>query len=327
MIRNSIYYSVKPIIPRFFRLGVRRFFARRKYSRCSHIWPIDETAANQPENWAGWPEEKDFSVVLTHDVEGPKGLDQVRPLAELEESLGFRSSFNFVPEGSYSVPRSLREDLDRRGFEVGVHDLKHDGKLYASKAVFKDNARRINGYLRDWKSVGFRSGFMLRNLDWLHELDKLYDASTFDTDPFEPQPDGANTIFPFWVRRKVRAEEGKAGNLDEQSAFREGYVELPYTLAQDSTLFLLLREDTIAIWKRKIDWLVGKGGMILVNVHPDYIDFSESPKLDHNMYPVKYYKDLLVYLNSLNRDKFWHGLPREIASYFKETMIERRISG
>jgi len=57
-------------------------------------------------------------------------------------------------------------------------------------------AMRVNG-----EASGFRSGFMLRNLDWFAYLDVQYDASTFDTDPFEPQPDGGHTIFPFWVPR------------------------------------------------------------------------------------------------------------------------------
>ena len=53
--------------------------------------------------------------------------------------------------------------------------------------------------LAEWGASGFRSAFMLRELDWLHELRIKYDASTFDTDPFEPQPEGCQTIFPFWV--------------------------------------------------------------------------------------------------------------------------------
>ena len=120
---------------------------------------------------------------------------------ELEMELGFRSSFNFIPEGNYRVPPALRDDLTRNGFEVGVHDLRHDGRLFRSVAEFQSRAMRINQYLRDWNAVGFRSGFMLHNLDWLHDLEIEYDMSTFDTDPFEPQPDGRNTIFPFWVPR------------------------------------------------------------------------------------------------------------------------------
>jgi hypothetical protein len=101
---------------------------------------------------------------------------------------------------------------------------------------------------------------MLHNLEWLQELEIRYDASTFDTDPFEPQPDGAKTIFPFWVPR----ESGG------------GYVELPYTLAQDSTVFLVLKERTIDLWKKKLDWLVERGGMVLLGAHPDYMSFNGS---------------------------------------------------
>ena len=154
-----------------------------------------------PENWPGWPERKKFAVVLTHDVESKAGVRKCRSLMEMELDLGFRSSFNFIPEGSYRVPAELREELTTNGFEVGIHDLRHDGHLFTSRRKFKRHATTINGYAREWGASGFRSGFMLRNLDWLHDLDVQYDASTFDTDPFEPQPDGRHTIFPFWVPR------------------------------------------------------------------------------------------------------------------------------
>src|SRR6266480_1087576 len=89
------------------------------------------------------------------------------------------------------IPQSLRTAVRRR---IAF-------RLFASRRKFKQSAARINDYLREWKAAGFRSGFMLRELDWLHDLDVQYDASTFDTDPFEPQPEGHHTIFPFWVPR------------------------------------------------------------------------------------------------------------------------------
>ena len=104
------------------------------------------------------------------------------------------------------------------------------------KKVFNERAIRINQYLKDWEAVGFRSPAMHHNLDWLHKLQIMYDASTFDTDPFEPQSDGARTIFPFWV------------NGD---SFQNSYLELPYTLAQDFTLFILLKEKNIKLWIKK----------------------------------------------------------------------------
>ena len=197
MIARWVYYAIKPYVDWRLRLAFRRGLAVRKLRAATGVWPILESAGRPPEDWPGWPEEKQFAFVLTHDVEGRLGLDRVRRLAEREMELGFRSSFNLVPEGEYRSSRDLRDWLQSEGFEVGVHDLRHDGSLYRSRADFDRQAPRINYHLKDWGAVGFRAGFMFHNLDWLRQLDVEYDASTFDTDPFEPQPDGAGTIFPF----------------------------------------------------------------------------------------------------------------------------------
>lgn len=302
MFRNRLYYRIKPVVPLALRFSVRRWFALRKRERVKNIWPIAPRSEQPPENWAGWPQGKKFALVLTHDVEGQTGLNKCRQLMELEKALGFRSSFNIIPQGGYEVPARLREELVRNGFEVGVHDLHHDGKLYRTREEFTRNAARINQYLRDWGAVGFRSGFMLHNLNWLHDLDIEYDASTFDTDPFEPQPDHRNTIFPFWMP----ASNGSA---------RGGYVELPYTLPQDSTLFLLFREKTPDIWLHKLDWIARNGGMVLLDTHPDYINFEN--RSSDREYPAELYKQLLQYVRRKYGDSFWHTTPREVAQYVR----------
>ena len=173
--------------------------------------------------------------------------------------------------------------------------------------------RENNGYARKWGASGFRSGFMLRNLDWLHDLDVQYDASTFDTDPFEPQPDGGHTIFPFWVPRP----NGSSANGHEStsaSSSRAGYVELPYTLPQDSTLFLVLRESTPEIWMRKLDWIAQHGGMVLLDVHPDYMSFDGSPQTTTE-YPVALYREFLDYVKTRYAGEYWHALPKEVAAH------------
>ena len=265
-----------------------------------------------PKNWPGWPEGKKFAVVLTHDVESKAGLSKCRSLMQLELGLGFRSSFNFIPEGDYRVPAELREELTGRGFEVGIHDLKHDGRLFASRHTFKRRAARINSYAREWGASGFRSGFMLRNLDWLHDLDVQYDASTFDTDPFEPQPDGGHTIFPFWVPRPNNSCINNHRSTTNSSS--NGYVELPYTLPQDSTLFLLLREETPEIWLRKLDWIAQHGGMALVDVHPDYLCFDNAIATSRE-YPVAHYKSFLEYVSRHYEGSFWNTTPRKVAQF------------
>lgn len=310
-LRNRLYYSVKPWMSPALRLALRRWYSRRRRPRIGNVWPILPGSETPPPQWPGWPEGKQFAVVLTHDVEGPLGLERCRALMELERRLGFRSSFYFIPEGSYEDPQDLRHELKQNGFEVGVHDLHHDGKLYQDFQTFSRNAERINHYLRKWESVGFRSGFMLHNLEWAHQLNVLYEASTFDTDPFEPQPEGVATIFPFWVPRSPM--QGQQANSSE------GYVELPYTLVQDSTLFLLLGERRPDVWLQKVDWLVSKGGMVLVDTHPDYSAMNGT--LDSSWeYPVNLYAQLLEYIRAKYAGCYWHGTAHELAQWYRSTL-------
>jgi hypothetical protein len=282
-------------------------------------WPILESAGNPPAEWAGWPAGSKFALVLTHDVEGQLGVDHSLRLANLESSLGFRSSFNFIPEGSYEIRKEFLGEFVQQGFEVGVHDLHHNGKLYRSKERFDIAAPRINHYLREWNAVGFRSGFMQRNLEWLHALNIRYDMSTFDTDPFEPQPDGAHTIFPFWVPGPSSTQHSGGHHssiITHQS--RGGYVELPYTLPQDSTLFLLLKENDISIWKRKLDWIASHGGMALINVHPDYLSFDG---FHRHQYPSNLYREFLEYVRDRYEGSFCNLLPREVASLIEPDSV------
>ena len=297
MYRNRIYYRIKPLVPVALRLAIRRLISQRQLPLVQNVWPIAPGSERPPENWRGWPQEKKFALVLTHDVEGEAGLRKCRQLMAVEKSLGFRSSFNFIPEGGYRVAPGLRAELAAEGFEVGVHDLKHDGRLYRNREQFRQNAEHINRYLKDWNASGFRSGFMLHNLSWLHDLKIQYDASTFDTDPFEPQPDSRNTIFPFWVSN---------GN--------HGYAELPYTLPQDSTLFLLLQEADPKIWIQKLDWIARHGGMALLNVHPDYIHFPGDRPAPRT-FPVEHYINFLKHVRAHHAESFWHPLPRDMARH------------
>lgn len=299
MFRNRLYYTVKPFIPRRLQLVMRRIMVRRKIEQYRHIWPIDENASKPPAGWQGWPEGKKFAFVLMHDVDTEPGQSKCRQLMQLDEDMGFRSLFSFVPEG-YAVSSELRNDLAKRGFEVGVHGLKHDGKLFTSIKMFSQRANKINHYLKEWESVGFVSPSMQRKLDWMHELDIAYDTSTFDTDPFEPQPEGMQTIFPFWVSKN--------------GSNSSGYVELPYTLPQDFTLFVIFKEKNIDIWKKKLDWIAKHGGMALMITHPDYMNFDKKqPGMEE--YPSSYYEEFLNYVKTKYKGQYWHVLPKELASY------------
>jgi glycosyltransferase involved in cell wall biosynthesis len=302
-ILRRLYYSLKPLLPRPVQIAARRRVVLQRSRGVAQSWPINRSAGGKPNGWHGWPQGRKFAFVVTHDVEGTRGVGRGQRLVRLEKEMAFVSSFNFVPE-KYGCPNELCTELRNGGFEVGVHDLKHNGCLFRSERDFRVGVKAVNRYLKDWGAVGFRSGSMYHNLEWLHQMNIEYDASTFDTDPFEPQPDGVGTIFPFWV--KDLCGEG-------------GYVELPYTLPQDMTMFVLLRQADTRIWREKLDWIAEEGGMVLLVTHPDYMCWpGERRRVDE--YPVELYRDFLEHVKDKYEDQYWNVLPRDLARYWKSTM-------
>jgi len=301
---KKLFYFIKPIVPRSVQIFLRRIVVRKQRKNHKDVWPILTSSAKKPNGWSGWPDGKKFALVLTHDVEHQSGHDKCEELLKVEKNNGFISSYNFVTE-RYQVSTELRSSLTNNGFEVGVHGLNHDGKLFQDKKIFDERAIKINCYLQEWKAVGFRAPAMHHNLEWIKKLNLEYDLSTFDTDPFDPQSDGVGTIFPFWV-------DGKEG--------RSGYVEMPYTLVQDFTLFILMKEESPAIWIDKLNWIAENGGMALVNVHPDYINFENESNFEE--FPVKYYTDLLKYVKSNYLGQYWNALPKDVSSYYKKHIRE-----
>ena len=298
---------LKPFIPRRVQIHIRRALVNWKLPAHGHVWPIDPQAADAPEGWTGWPDGKQFALVLTHDVDTSRGVHNCRSLAETEERLGFRSSFNFVAE-DYQIPDGLLEDLSSKGFEIGQHGIHHTDP-FRTKAHFREQAIRINQYLKKWNAVGFRGPSMYRNLDWIHDLNIEYDSSTFDTDPFEPQPGGTGKIFPF----RVAGNDGSGG-----------YVELPYTLPQDFLTFILMKKENTDIWKKKLDWIVKHGGMALMITHPDYMDFGDSLP-GNQSYPVRHYEEFLEYINARYKGRYWHALPREVARFWKDRYAHETV--
>jgi len=299
----NIYYLIKPMMPRRLQLSLRKQIVSRKLAVNKEVWPINQKIGGTPAGWPGWPEGKHFAFVLTHDVEGKEGLSKCLQLARIDEKFGFRSSFNFVAE-DYQVPADLIGYLRQKGHEIGVHGLTHRGNLFRSRDFFNKQSIRINEHLRNWDAVGFRCPSMYHHFEWIHDLNLQYDSSTFDTDPFEPQSDGVDTIFPFLVRNKNNSHV---------------YVELPYTLPQDHLLYVIMRENSPAIWRDKLDWIAEKGGMALVNVHPDYIHFNSGNSKHHfDSYPVDLYIAFLEYITNHYRGQYWKALPREVAAFVKK---------
>lgn len=301
----DFFYFLKPIIPRRLQIAIRRIFALHKKNKNAHVWPINPIAADVPLNWAGWPDNKKFALAFIHDVDTADGVANSTKLMNLEASLGFVSSFNFVPM-DYVITNQQREHIEKSGFEIGVHGLTHSGRSFRNIKAFSRLIPEINGYLKEWRAVGFTSPSMLSNLRWVADLDIEYSCSSFDTDPFEPRPYGVATIFPFRVFNFSKTKS---------------YIELPYTLPQDHSLFIILREKNITIWKKKLDWLAEHGGLALLNTHPDYMDF-EADRYSYRKYPADNYLAFLEYVIKRYEGQYWNCLPRTLARFWRTAFPE-----
>lgn len=298
---KRLYYRVKWLFPHRVRSWVRSRLKSTSQHNYPLRWPVEERYAcflwdNMKQLLLSsgletikfryfWPGQFDYALVLTHDVETGKGQSFIQKVADMEESLGFRSSFNFVMN-DYTVNLRLIEDLRKRGFEVGLHGLNHDDSLFASPAVFMEKANELNNYFKTFRAVGFRSPLTFRHPEWMQALDIEYDLSFFDTDPWEPICGGTMTIWPFMIGH---------------------FVELPYTLAQDNTLVNVLGETTPRIWLQKLDFICRYHGMALLNTHPDYLR-------DNTVWNV--YEKFLKEVKSSGG--YWNALPCDVARWWRQ---------
>jgi hypothetical protein len=220
---------------------------------------------------------------------------------DLDDSYGVKSSFQLVPEDRYEISDAVLANFHDRQFEVNVHDLNHDGRLYANKQEFLRRAQKINAYARRWGAQGFRSGALYRNVDWYDALDFSYDMSVPNCGHLEAQGGGACTIMPYFI-----------GDM----------VELPLTTTQDYSLFHILGDYSIDLWKRQIQTILQRNGLISFIVHPDYIVDKKAQDT---------YRALLTYISELrDRGTLWIARPGEVANWWrrrKEMTLQKASVG
>jgi hypothetical protein len=85
------------------------------------------------------------------------------------------------------------------------------------------------------------------------------------------------------------------------------FVELPYTMPQDHTLFFALHELDGRIWTEKLEFISQLHGMALLITHSDYLDSG---------YRLDAYRRLLETVRQTPGS--WHALPREVCDWWRE---------
>jgi hypothetical protein len=301
---HQAYYLVRPFLPVAIRRHIQKFRLKNSRSHQFPSWPIDSTSDRVSEQClaAGlrasgkdaapfvwfWPKGYSSSAIITHDVETEQGLEFCSHLMDIDDSFGIKSSFQLVPEQRYHVSESILNNIRARGFEVNVHDLNHDGRLYSDRVEFQRRAAEINRYARNYGALGFRSGAMYRNLNWYDQFEFSYDMSVPTVGHLEAQPGGCCTLRPYFIH-----------NL----------IELPLTTTQDYSLFHILNNYSIDLWKQQIDTIMARHGLVSFIVHPDYVKEKR---------PQDTYKALLEYLSKLRaEERIWIAKPGEVAGWWR----------
>jgi hypothetical protein len=293
------YYRLRPLLPRGVQIRMRRAFTRIQARRPFPRWPVEtalhdlyaflfaelRAVAGEPVPYvAPWPAGHTWAVVLTHDVEQEVGYRNIHLLRDAEKRAGLRSSWNLVPK-RYDVDDETVAALERDGFEVGVHGLYHDGRDLESERTLRERLPEIRRWAERWRASGFRSPATHRDWALMPLLGFDYDSSYPDTDPFEPQSGGCCSVLPY---------------------FNDELVELPITLPQDHTLFVILGRGDERVWIEKADAVRALGGMALLDTHPDYMLSPER---------VELYERFLAHVRG--DETAWHALPRDVSAWWR----------
>ncbi|MGH9549785.1 MAG: hypothetical protein ACRD3W_10440, partial [Terriglobales bacterium] len=190
---RGAYYGARPLLPVSLRRHLQRTWLKGWEKRPFPRWPVDRTVDRMFEKLMGlslqangnaripfiwfWPEGSSSCAIVTHDVETAAGLAFIPELMDLNDSFAIKSSFQIVPEDRYAAGEKVLSDIRSRGFEINVHDLKHDGHLFDDHEQFLQSAERINQHGIRFGSQGFRSAVLYRNLSWYGALSFSYDMS------------------------------------------------------------------------------------------------------------------------------------------------------
>jgi len=301
---KRIYYWLRPFTNRSLRSYIQKRWAKNGQKRQFPHWPVDTTVESICEKllllslqvggtgripfiWF-WPDGARGCVSMTHDVETVAGRDFCTQLMDIDDSYGIKASFQIVPEERYPVTPEFLGQLRNRGFEVCVQDLNHDGRLFDERKEFLRRVALINRYGREYGAKGYRSAVLYRNAKWYGDLDFSFDMSFGNVVPLDPQRGGCCTVMPYFI-----------GDI----------LEVPVTTIQDYTLFHVLNDHSVDLWKKQIEMILAKNGLVSFIVHPDYITEDK---------PQAVYRELLAMLAELRkREALWFALPGEIDGWWR----------
>ena len=94
-------------------------------------------------------------------------------------------------------------------------------------------------------------------------------------------------------------------------------LEIPVTTTQDYTLFHVLNEYSLDLWKAQTEMILEKNGLVSFIVHPDYVIEKKAQDI---------YRDLLSFLRQLGKEKrIWFAVAGEIDHWWRSRSKMRLV--
>jgi hypothetical protein len=137
---------------------------------------------------------------------------------------------------------------------------------------------------------------LYRKQQWYDALQFSYDMSVPNVAHLDPQHGGCCTVMPYFI-----------GNI----------LELPVTTTQDYMLFHILNDYSISLWRRQIDLIMEKHGLMSFLVHPDYVMKAREMSI---------FQELLAHLARLReKTRVWITTPGEVNRWWRQRAEMRLV--
>lgn len=295
-------------IPASIRFGVQKLMAR-KYKDLPFDWFIENGEQKPLDNIKKpyWPDNKQFAVVLTHDIDTEKGIEHIEDILDIERKLGLKSCV-YVPAVLHKKHDIYFNNLRRERFEIGIHGYNHDNKLaYRYLEIPSYISMMTEGFSRP---RGFRSPSFLTSFDLMKAIEQSdyidYDSSIPDIRLF-PYENGCNTIYPF------------------EMFYGWKLIELPVTMPTDATLLALDTKqykkhefEIEKIWAKKHDFIAINNGMCLLCTHAEsHLGGSKKMLLAYELFLER-----SLGWNKVTNNSTWFALPHEVATWWRSKINE-----
>lgn len=227
-----------------------------------------------------YPGNRQFYLGLTFDIDYKQDYERLPYFIEDLVKYDVPATINLVTHADYTVPSSFISDLQKSGFEIGLHGDTHNTTLaFLPRTIIHWKLQRAIDKL-GFLPFGYRSPGLSYSRNLVEVLDEL----------------------GFWYDSSLTTGISRYKSLEFPYVFQHTglrIVEVPLFM-QDYNFFvndLYSEQEAIKIFETQIAEIAKIGGIALLNLHP-LISFDKKVFWQALLELMEYYKSI-AYISTL----------------------------